>query len=103
MRRSKRDKDFFVAFDYTDDALREIDRHFKADRAVIIPLTVKVSIGRENYSTKCPAASDSSMKKALKGMCSAPLGRDRGFQTDSRHTGRPQEELTPPSDPPCAG
>ena len=26
MRRSKRDKGFFVAFDYSDDALREIDR-----------------------------------------------------------------------------
>ena len=41
MRRSKRDKGFFVAFDYSDDALREIDRYFKADHAVIIPLTVK--------------------------------------------------------------
>ncbi|MCO5051740.1 MAG: restriction endonuclease [Verrucomicrobiae bacterium] len=41
MRRAKRDKGFFVAFDYTDDALREIDRFFKADHAVIIPLTVK--------------------------------------------------------------
>jgi DNA modification methylase len=41
MRRSKRDKGFFVAFDYTDDALREIDRFFKADHAVIVPLTVK--------------------------------------------------------------
>jgi hypothetical protein len=40
-RRSKRDKGFFVAFDYTDDALREIDRFFKADHAVIIPLTVQ--------------------------------------------------------------
>jgi len=41
MRRSKREKGFFVAFDYTDDALREIDRFFKADHAVIIPLTVQ--------------------------------------------------------------
>ncbi len=40
MRRSKREKGFFVAFDYTDDALREIDRFFKDDHAVIIPLTV---------------------------------------------------------------
>lgn len=40
MRRSRRDRGFFVAFDYTDDALREIDRFFKADHAVIIPLTV---------------------------------------------------------------
>jgi DNA modification methylase len=41
MRRSKREKGFFVAFDYTDDALREIDRFFKDDHAVIIPLTVQ--------------------------------------------------------------
>lgn len=41
MRRSKRDKGFFVSFDYSDDALREIDRFFKADHAVIIPLTVQ--------------------------------------------------------------
>jgi len=41
MRRSKRDKGFFVAFDYSADALWEIDRYFKDDHAVIIPLTVK--------------------------------------------------------------
>ena len=41
MRRSNREKGFFVAFDYTEDALREIDRFFKADHAVIIPLTVQ--------------------------------------------------------------
>lgn len=41
LRRSQRDKGFFVAFDYTEDALREIDRFFKADHAVIIPLTVQ--------------------------------------------------------------
>ena len=29
------------AFDYTEDALREIDRFFKADHTVIIPLTVQ--------------------------------------------------------------
>ena len=40
MRRSHRDKGFFVAFDYIEDALREIDRFLKADHAVIIPLTV---------------------------------------------------------------
>jgi hypothetical protein len=38
MRRSQREKGFFVAFDYTEDALREINRFFKADHAVIIPL-----------------------------------------------------------------
>jgi len=41
MRRSKREKGFFVSFDYTEDALQEIDRFFKADHAIIIPLTVK--------------------------------------------------------------
>ena len=41
MRRSKRDKGFFVAFDYSDDVLREIGRFVKADHAVIVPLTVK--------------------------------------------------------------
>jgi hypothetical protein len=41
MRRSRRDKGFFVAFDYTEDALREIDRCFKADHAIIVPLTVQ--------------------------------------------------------------
>ena len=41
MRRSKREKGFFIAFDYTEDALREIDRFFKADHAVIVPLTVQ--------------------------------------------------------------
>jgi hypothetical protein len=30
-----------VAFDYTEDALREIDRFFKDDHAVIVPLTVQ--------------------------------------------------------------
>ncbi len=36
-RLKEREKGFFVAFDYTDDALREIDRLFKDDHAVIIP------------------------------------------------------------------
>lgn len=40
MRRFRREKGFFVGFDFSDDALREIDRYFKADHAVIIPLTV---------------------------------------------------------------
>lgn len=35
------DKGLFIALDYTDDALREIDRFFKEDHAVIVPLTVK--------------------------------------------------------------
>ncbi len=41
LRRSKREKGFFISFDYSEDALREIDRFFKADHAVIVPLTVK--------------------------------------------------------------
>jgi hypothetical protein len=40
MRRSKRKKGFFVAFDYTEDALREIDRFYKDGHAVIVALTV---------------------------------------------------------------
>jgi site-specific DNA-methyltransferase (adenine-specific) len=41
MRRSKREKGFFVSFDYSEDALREIDRFFKEEHAVIVPLTVR--------------------------------------------------------------
>lgn len=41
MRRAKREKGFFVAFDYSEDALREIDRHFREDHVVISPLTVQ--------------------------------------------------------------
>lgn len=41
MSRSKRDRGSFVFFDYSDDALREIDRLFEADHAVIIPLTAQ--------------------------------------------------------------
>ena len=41
MRRAKCEKGFFVSFDYSDDALREIDRFFNADHGVIIPLTVR--------------------------------------------------------------
>lgn len=41
MRRSKREKGFFVAFDYSEDALREIGRFFKDDHAIIVPLTVR--------------------------------------------------------------
>jgi DNA modification methylase len=41
MRRCRREKGFFVAFDYSEDALREIDRFFKDDHAVIAPLTVR--------------------------------------------------------------
>jgi DNA modification methylase len=47
MRRAKREKGFFVAFDYSDEALREIDRFFKQDHAVIIPLTVRDILDEE--------------------------------------------------------
>jgi len=41
MRRARRAEGFFVAFDYSEDALREIDRHFREDHVVIRPLTVR--------------------------------------------------------------
>jgi len=47
-RLKQREKGFFVAFDYTDDALREIDRFFKDDHAVIIPLTVQEILDEHN-------------------------------------------------------
>jgi hypothetical protein len=40
MRRMKRNKGFFVSFDYSDDALAEVDRFFRDEHAVIVPLTV---------------------------------------------------------------
>ena len=47
MRRSKREKGFFVAFDYSKDALREIDRFFLEEHRVIIPLTVRDILDEE--------------------------------------------------------
>lgn len=41
MRRAKCEKGFFVSFDYTSDALREIDRYFKKEHRIIIALTVR--------------------------------------------------------------
>ena len=41
MRRSRREKGFFISFDYSEDALREIDRFFKEDHATIVALTVR--------------------------------------------------------------
>ncbi|HUT57134.1 MAG TPA: DNA methyltransferase [Phycisphaerae bacterium] len=41
MNRAKRTKGFFVAFDYTSDALAEIQRYFTAEHKTIIPLTVR--------------------------------------------------------------
>lgn len=39
--RDRRDKGFFVSFDYTTDAMQEIDAHFRATGRIIIPLTVR--------------------------------------------------------------
>ena len=41
MRRAKCEKGFFVSFDYSTDALREIDRFFREEQRIIIPLTVR--------------------------------------------------------------
>jgi site-specific DNA-methyltransferase (adenine-specific) len=41
MLRAKRKKGFFVGFDFTGDALTEINRFFRSDHTVIVPLTVK--------------------------------------------------------------
>lgn len=41
MMRSKRKKGFFVAFDFSRDALAEIDAFFRREHIIIIPLTVK--------------------------------------------------------------
>ncbi|MEI7733614.1 MAG: restriction endonuclease, partial [Verrucomicrobiota bacterium] len=41
MRRSNREKGFFISFDFSEDALREIDRFFKEEHRIIVALTVK--------------------------------------------------------------
>jgi DNA modification methylase len=41
MTREERTKGFFVSFDYTSDALTEIDRFFRSSGKVIVPFTVK--------------------------------------------------------------
>ena len=41
MARSDRMKGFFVSFDYSSDALTEIDAFFRKSGRIIIPLTVK--------------------------------------------------------------
>ena len=41
MMRTKRKKGFFVSFDFSSDALREIDQFFRREHIVIIPLTVR--------------------------------------------------------------
>jgi len=41
MRRAKRKKGFFVGFDFSEDALTEIDAFFRREHTVIVPLTVR--------------------------------------------------------------
>jgi hypothetical protein len=41
MTRSDRTKGFFVSFDYSSDALTEIDAFFRKSGRIIIPLTVR--------------------------------------------------------------
>ena len=41
MIREDRQKGFFVAFDFSSDALTEIDGFFRKQHKVIVPLTVK--------------------------------------------------------------
>jgi DNA modification methylase len=40
MTRERRDKGFFVGFDFTSDALQEVDAFFRRDHRVIVPLRV---------------------------------------------------------------
>jgi hypothetical protein len=41
MERANRTKGFFVAFDYSEDALTEIDRFFRKSGKIIVALTVR--------------------------------------------------------------
>jgi hypothetical protein len=41
MLRAKRKKGFFVAFDFSEDALAEVDAFFRREHTVIVPLSVK--------------------------------------------------------------
>jgi hypothetical protein len=47
MHRCKREKGFIVAFDYTEDALHEIDRFFREEHRIIIPVTVRDILDEE--------------------------------------------------------
>jgi adenine-specific DNA-methyltransferase len=47
MRRAKCEKGFFVSFDYSSDALREIDRFFREEHRIIVPLTVREILDEE--------------------------------------------------------
>ena len=41
MRRAKCEKGFFVSFDFSSDAMREIQRFFVEEQRIIIPVTVR--------------------------------------------------------------
>ena len=45
MTREDRQKGFFVAFGYSDDALREIDAYFRKSGRVIVALSVQEILG----------------------------------------------------------
>jgi hypothetical protein len=47
MIRSERTKGFFVSFDYTSDAITEIQRFFEQTGRVIVPLTVREILNDE--------------------------------------------------------
>lgn len=47
MAREERTKGFFVAFDYSSDARREVDSFFRKSGKVIVPLTVKEILDEE--------------------------------------------------------
>jgi len=47
MRRAKCEKGFFVSFDYSSDAMHEIDRFFREEHRIIIPLTVREILDEE--------------------------------------------------------
>ena len=47
MTREDRSKGFFVAFDYTEGALREIDAFFRKSSKAIIALTVREILEEE--------------------------------------------------------
>jgi hypothetical protein len=47
MPRENRTKGFFVGFDYTADALREIDAFFRKSGKVIVALTVREILDEE--------------------------------------------------------
>ncbi len=47
MKRQKRYKGFFVAFDYSSDALREVSRAAREENLEIIPITVQEILDEE--------------------------------------------------------